>query len=204
VTGKDATYLAILPVLWLIAPSPLRVGLLRLLLRWILPLVGLFILGTAAPLLIDRWRGPSPREIAEGLRVEAEGLRPLIDACLTTRARIELRFQEHVRVTAELRAAVDSLESLDPRGVPSDSYEEYLALVDRFNIATREWEVRSEELLSYDPRCRELIAAHNALGDSARRILAEEGIGVLERPPAVWSYERDPVAVDTLTADSAP
>jgi hypothetical protein len=168
-----------------------------------LPLLGLLLLGAAAPLLIDRWRGPTPREIAGGLRIEMEGFRARIDACLATRARIELRFQGHVRQTAELRAAVDSLEALDPRGVPADRYEEYLLLVERFNIATREWEVLSEELRTYDPRCRELIAEHNALGDSIRRILAEAGIRELARPPDAWSYERDSVQAESLIPDSA-
>lgn len=169
---------------------------MNLFLRWILPFLGLVLLALGGAAMVERVRGPSPREVADGLRIEMEGIRTRVDACLATRARVELRFQAHVRETGRLRAAVDSLEALDPQGVPEGVYDEYLGLVEQFNAATREWEVLSAELQTQDPRCRELISAHNALGDSARRILAEAGVLELLRPPEEWGDGSDSTYLD--------
>jgi hypothetical protein len=166
---------------------------LTLVLRWLLPLLGLHLFGTAVSGLYDRRKGPSPQEIAEDLGLEMEDMRRRVDACLATRSRIELRFQAHVQRTSELRAELDSLEGLDRRGVPAERYEEYLSLVERFNEATRDWGVLSDELRAFDPSCRELISTHNLLGDSVRGLLEGEGIGELARPPEAWEAEGDSI-----------
>lgn len=144
--------------------------------RWVI--VGLvLVLGIAAASTAARVsEANSAVAFAEGMRDELVGMRSELDACLSTQSQMELRFEELEREVARLRQSVDSLESLDARGVPQESYEEYLDVVESYNRAIPEWETEADELREQSARCRELAEAHNAQADSLRRFLVDEGI----------------------------
>lgn len=179
---------------------------MNLLFRWVLPPLGLLLLALAVSLVADGLGGPSTREIAEELRHSADLLRPRIDACLSTRSAIELRFEEHVRRTRSLGDSIEGLESLDPRGVPVDHYEVYLSLVEQYNRATLDWEGLAGELREFEPRCRELIGAHNALVDSMALLFPGAADQELLRLPADMGVPGDgaPGAPGVPEAPGAP
>ena len=60
--------------------------------------------------------------------------------CLAIRDRSEIRFQALTRGTERLRQELDSLEALDPRGVPTDAYDAYIGRVEDYNESIPEWE----------------------------------------------------------------
>lgn len=118
----------------------------------------------------------SDSAVALTLRDDLVGIRAELDACLSTRSQMELRFEELEREVARLRRAIDSLESVDARGVPAESYPAYLELVEDYNQTIPRWEVEGEELRQQSVRCRSLAEVHNARADSLRRFLVEAGI----------------------------
>lgn len=137
--------------------------------------------------MLSRYReARSSVAVAEALQDDLEALRAEVDACLATRGRMELRLQGLASETARLRQQVDSLEGLDPRGVPAEEYDRYLGLVDEYNEAIPEWERQAESLREFSPSCDSLVALHNTRADSLRQFLREaqifpEGPGPAER-----------------------
>jgi hypothetical protein len=75
-----------------------------------------------------------------------------------------------------LRSRVDSLESMDGRGVPADRYQEYLGVFDQYNDSVAAWEGRERRLRTTESACRATIEEHNALSDSLQAVLADAGI----------------------------
>ena len=118
----------------------------------------------------------TPTAIATERRTELRSIRSQVNACLATQDRIELRFQSLTRQTRGLRDELDYLESLDPRGVPSDRYDRYLDLVEAFNASIPEWERQAVDLRLHEARCRTQIELHNVHADSLQRFLVEHGI----------------------------
>jgi len=118
----------------------------------------------------------TPTAIATERRTELRSIRSQVNACLATQDRVELRFQSLTRQTRGLRDELDYLESLDPRGVPSDRYDRYLDLVEAFNASIPEWERQAVDLRLHEARCRTLIELHNVHADSLQRFLVGHGI----------------------------
>ncbi len=75
-----------------------------------------------------------------------------------------------------LRQEVDSLEALDPRGVPGDAYEAYIGRVEAYNESIREWERQTGELRALSSRCDSLVRDHNRRAEAIREFLVSEGI----------------------------
>jgi hypothetical protein len=132
-------------------------------------------------------RANDPTVVATALRDQLRDTRAQAEACLDTRDRISLRFDALAERSDSLRAEVDRLEALDPRGVPGDRYAEYLALVDEFNASVPEWERESRDLVGHVERCRDLVALHNAQLDSLERHLVDAGIWAEEWLGPGWS-----------------
>jgi len=118
----------------------------------------------------------TPTAIAMERRAELRSIRGQVNACLATQDRVELRFQSLTRQTRGHRDELDYLESLDPRGVPSERYDRYLDLVEAFNASIPEWERQAVDLRLHEARCRTLIELHNVHADSLQRFLVEHGI----------------------------
>ena len=122
------------------------------------------------------------REI-EGLRGTIFTARLAADSCRGSLDLQEERFRSFgVRVDS-LRAESRDFESLDPRGVPEERYAEYMERFNAYNDSVAAWDARVETLRANEEACRALVEEHNALSDSLRRRLVEEGTQV-PPPPA--------------------
>jgi len=117
----------------------------------------------------------SPLARAEEVRVQVRAAQSAVDLCLARLAVSETRFREQARQTEVLQGRIRRLEGMDPRGVPADSYPEYLETVERFNAAIEGWELRGEVLEDRQQECRGLVEARNVLADSLRGLLVESG-----------------------------
>lgn len=133
-----------------------------------------FVVGVRA--VVERAAAGSARAEGEGLRDEVRAARSELHNCLDDRDRLEAEFRRQEARTLELRARIDSLESLDPRGVPGDRYEDYLRLLDVYHESLPRWEGLARELEDLSAVCTTLARDHNAKVDSLQRFLVEEGL----------------------------
>lgn len=116
---------------------------------------------------------PSPQERFHTLREKLQALRASADSCRDSLEQEEARFLAYNQRLDSLRGRIDSLESLDPRGVPVDSYRIYLEAFDRYNQGVPGWETAVDSLQAHWRACRILVREHNRLADSARDLAAE-------------------------------
>lgn len=133
----------------------------------------LIYMGSA--ILERRAQRDSPRAQAEAVREEVRLAQAEAERCMEELAASNLRFQSQTRQTRAFQSRIEALEALDARGVPADSYDIYLDMIDRFNASIEGWEMRGEALERTQQSCRELIEARNVLADSLRRILVDMG-----------------------------
>ncbi len=153
--------------------------------RLLRPLIflGTLVLVSLAGLAWRAFGPPSPRERVESARETLRLLRAEAQACQDELRQEEVGFRSFEGEVGELRARIDALESLDPRGVPGDSYAIYLELVNEFNLVVPDWSTRADSLQSAWEECRAAVDAHNAAADSLVLLLAEEGITIPQRVP---------------------
>ncbi len=144
--------------------------------RWIAVAVFLLVMAGAASRLARASRAHSSVVVAEGLRDDLLDLRAEVEACLSIRDRSEIRFQGLASETQGLRSDLDSLESLDPRGVPAEAYDGYMELVGEYNDAVDRWETESEGLSELAVRCDSIVAVHNEQAEILQNFLVGEGI----------------------------
>lgn len=128
---------------------------------------------TIAAVLSVALRPQSPRERFFGIRPELSLARQAADSCTSALETEQSAFDAYVERVAAFRGRIDGLESLDERGVPADSYPEYLVAVDSFNAIVPGWEAAADSLRVHRTTCEEVVRVHNVLADSARS-LAEE------------------------------
>jgi DNA repair ATPase RecN len=134
--------------------------------------VGVMILSTWAD---RREARDSPLRQAEEVRDVVREARAGWEACLDTLDVVERRFRTQAEETERLQARIHRLEAMDPRGVPADSYEVYLEVVDRFNATVQGWEGRLAALRAREAACQDLLEARNELADSLRALLEDAG-----------------------------
>ncbi len=144
--------------------------------RWVAVGVFLLVMVVSASTLERIARENSPITVAPGLRNDLVSRRGSIDACLTIRGQWEIQFQMLTRETELLREALDSLEALDPRGVPEELYEAYMSDVEAFNESIPQWERQADGLRTLSARCDSLVRDHNVRADSLQEFLVSEGI----------------------------
>jgi hypothetical protein len=137
----------------------------------ILALIALVIAGHA----YLRSRPPGPRERLETLRAELQVLRLSVDSCQASVAAQDERFRTYDTRLDSLFERIEAYESLDPEGVPADSYALYLETFDQYNESVPGWSGRADSLRARWGACRTLTQSHNLLADSVRRILLELG-----------------------------
>jgi len=136
----------------------------------------LFLTVNAASRLARVAKENSAMEVAGRVRDELVGLRSEIDACLDIRDQSEIRFQALALETGAMRTELDSIESIDPRGVAVDSYDEYMERVEAYNDSIAEWERQADELGELASRCDSLVQEHNSKAGSLQEFLVREGI----------------------------
>lgn len=139
--------------------------------------VGIVVAVWLVASLFDR---SDERERIETLREELRESRVAVDSCRQAVSREELAFQEYDRAVDSLRRRVEDYESMDPGGVPADSYPAYMETFDRYNRAIPDWTARADTLQAHWSTCRERIREHNVVADSLRRLL--EALTGEERP----------------------
>lgn len=131
------------------------------------------VLVTVAGILSVALRPLSPRERFFGIRPELSLARQAADSCSSALDREQVVFDRYMNRVDSLRARIGEYEALDERGVPADSYPDYLAAVDTFNTIVPEWEALADSLRVHRLACEATVRAHNLLADSARG-LAED------------------------------
>ena len=139
--------------------------------KLLLALLGLAVVGSLAAsiwTLVERSR--ERQEILD-LRDRVARARISADSCTNVLAYDQMLFRQFDQVVDSLRGEVRALEELDPRGVPEERYDEYMARFEGYNDSVAAWERRADELRASDATCRTLIQVHNALSDSVRGVL---------------------------------
>lgn len=133
------------------------------------------VIAVSALLAWDRFAPPSLRERASMVQDSLRGLRSSADSCRMALTREEAEFHRFDDRVEELRERVRAYESLNPRGVPQDSFEVYMDVFERYNEAVPRWKARAESLRAHTEACRERAREHNVLTDSLRGLLVEMG-----------------------------
>lgn len=145
--------------------------------QWILAAFVFAILAGGASRLQRIVRANSSVAVAERLRESLDRVRGELDACLARRDRSEIRFQALTRETRRSRQELDSIEAMDPRGVPAEVYEAYIERVEDYNnTSIPEWERQADGLRELALQCDSLAWDHNQRVNSLRDFLVEEGI----------------------------
>lgn len=135
------------------------------------------VIAALLALVVVQWRAESQRRDRERLAVAVSDARTEARACSQSLAVGEAEFRILAARVDSLRGAVDGLEGLDPRGVPADRYDEYLATVEAFNDGVARWETEADRLREAESACRDVVAGYNVLVDSARTIDGRQSPG---------------------------
>jgi hypothetical protein len=144
------------------------------------PLIVMFAISLIAFLAIaavDFLTPEPPEEQLRRLRQGMLALRASADSCQAALAREEAGLRASDARFDSLKNAIDFYESLDPRGVPADSYEAYLETFRAYNEGIPERAAAGDSLQLHWQTCSEIVAQHNAIADSARAIA--EGLGLI-------------------------
>ena len=143
---------------------------------WVLVLAVLAVLAGGASRLQRIIRADSAPAVAERFRATLADVRAELDACLATRDGAELRFEALMRDVRRLRQEVDSIEAMDPRGVPAEVHRAYLSRIEAYNLGVPAWERGAAGLSALAHRCDSLARDHNERVETLRNFLVAEGI----------------------------
>ena len=98
------------------------------------------VVGVAILALVGvQWQQRTERRELRQFRDQVLEARATARECTRDLAISEGDFRALARGVDSLRATVDALESLNPRGVPAPRYEEYLTAVDAYNDGVERW-----------------------------------------------------------------
>jgi hypothetical protein len=135
--------------------------------RVLLLMVVAVLLGSV---LLEVRRQTRPARPPTELRTGLLRARAAADSCVAALAAEEERFRAFGARVDSMREAVRGFETLDPAGVPVDSYARYLAAFDSYNAAAAAWPARADSLRAHWAACRDATELYNALVDSLRRL----------------------------------
>lgn len=135
-----------------------------------LPVLAGVLIGAA--LLYRFTRPPSFHEQVEPLVSTITAYRAFADSCQNALDQGSSGLESYDDRLDSLRLRVRALERMDPRGVPTDSYEAYLETFDAYNDAVPGWSERADTLQAQWRRCRDVTEVHNQLADSLRQLMA--------------------------------
>lgn len=145
------------------------------LLRWTL-------LAVVVAWAVLQWQERTERRDLAQLRDAVVQARGAATECTRDLAVEEAEFRDLDARVDSLRTAVDTLEALDPRGVPARRYAEYLTVVDAYNDGVERWEEAAESLQAAEDDCRVRVETYNALADSARGRVGPDDSETPSRP----------------------
>lgn len=142
--------------------------------RRLQPLFWIAVALLAAAFAWELYSLRQPPDIITPLREELRVLRAAADSCRNALDADQMRFDAYDETVDSMQARVRSLEGIDPRGVPADSYDVYLGAFDRYNESVEGWTERADTVRARWERCRVATEEHNVLADSLRRILVRQ------------------------------
>ncbi len=131
--------------------------------------------------LVDLIRPVPPQDRLRALRDEMAALRTAADSCRLALEAEEAAIRASDARFDSLRGRIAFLESLDPRGVPADSYDVYIRAFKEYNRRIPARAAAGDTLGAHFDSCREITERHNLVADSALDLARELG---LVREPA--------------------
>jgi hypothetical protein len=131
--------------------------------------------GLVATIVADMIIPPSPEDRLIALRGVLTELRAAADSCRSALEREEEKLQAEDQRLDSLRTLIDQYETLDPRGVPADSYDTYLTIFNAYNSGIPLRTATAETLQAHWRECRGIAEQHNLTADSARAMATELG-----------------------------
>lgn len=148
-------------------------------------MVAISIVALAVIVLVDFLTPVPPTERLHRLRQEMLALRASADSCRAALEREEARLRASDARLDSLRDAIEFYESLDPRGVPADSYDVYIETFRAYNEGVPGRAAAGDTHEAHWRACAEIVARHNAVADSARALAEELGLirGASDREP---------------------
>ena len=139
-------------------------------------MLAIAFIGLVATIVADMLIPPSAEDRLVALRGVLTELRAAADSCQNALEREEEKLQAEDQRLDSLRSLIDYYESLDPRGVPADSYDVYIAIFNAYNAGVPLRTASAESLQAHWRDCRGIAEQHNLTADSARALAAEMGL----------------------------
>ncbi len=125
--------------------------------------------------LVDLIRPVPPTDRLRSLRDTMAALRVAADSCRTALEEEEAALRMSDASLDSMRGRISFYESLDPRGVPADSYEAYIRTFNEYNARIPARAAAGDTLGAHFDSCREITERHNIVADSALNIARELG-----------------------------
>ncbi len=129
-----------------------------------------------AMVVIDLVQPVPPEDRLRSLRDEMSSLRFAADSCRLALEAEESRLRASDARLDSLRGRIDFFESLDPRGVPADSYELYMRAFNAYNARIPGRAAAGDTLKAHFESCRAIIEQHNLIADSALDLARDLGL----------------------------
>jgi hypothetical protein len=126
--------------------------------------------------VIDYLRPISPEVQLRALRNQLSEARSEADSCRAALGAEEARLRASDARFDSLKSMIDYYEGLDPRGVPADSYDIYIAIFNDYNEAIPQREAAGDSLRDHEQACHAIIGNHNVIADSAMDLARELGV----------------------------
>ncbi len=134
--------------------------------------------------LVDLLRPVPPEDRLRALRDEMAVLRTAADSCRLALEAEEAALRASDARLDSLRSRIEFFESLDPRGVPADSYDLYIRAFNQYNAEIPGRAAAGETLGAHFDSCREITERHNFVADSALDLARELGLIRERREPS--------------------
>ena len=126
--------------------------------------------------VIDFLRPIPPEVQLRALRSQLSEARAAADSCRAALDEEEARLRASDARFDTLKSMIDYYEGLDPRGVPADSYDIYMAVFNEYNEAIPAREAAGDTLRAHEQACHTIIESHNVIADSAMVLARELGV----------------------------
>lgn len=153
---------------------------------------------------IDLLRPIPPEQRLRQLHERMTAMRDAAESCLQALEAEEAELLASDARFDSLRDRIEYYESLDPRGVPADSYATYLEAFNEYNQGIPAREAAGDSLTAHWEACRRVIARHNAIADSARALATELDLvrDSVVRVPVGAPEGREPEAAEDAGPES--
>ncbi len=151
--------------------------------RPLVVMAAISVVALAIIALVDLLTPVPPTEHLHRLRLELRALRTAADSCRAALAREQAELRASDARLDSLRRAIRFYESLDPRGVPADSYDIYMNAFEAYNAGVPGRAAAGDTLAAHWRACTEIVVRHNAIADSARAVARQLGLIPAEDAP---------------------